>query len=152
MRSFTHPVVSCLCPIISAYRTISSYHPGVSHLCPSIPDYISASPPSSRSYRVTLSPCILLLFASYDSSAKVSRSCFSIASWCHQFFLLCPPPSYPFSPKHTSNIGRHSPTASRLPVVFLYWSFPNVLPLLPPLLPLRASPISCLLSLELASP
>ena len=92
-RSFARPDVSCIRPSISTYRTRSFAHPGVSCLHPSILSSLSASPPSSGSTCMTLSTCSIFLFASRKTLSKVSKSCFSVASWCHQASLLSPPPS-----------------------------------------------------------
>ena len=119
-RSFDHPGVSCLHPIISAYRTRSFAHPSVSRLHPSIPYSLSASTLSSVFHCVTLSPCSLLIFGSLENPVKFSQSCFSVVSWHHHSSLLSPPPSYPFYPSHTSNIGLNathcSTVAYRLPI------------------------------------
>ena len=119
-RSFSHPGVTRIRPSISAYCKRSLDHPGVSRLRPSIPNPPYASPPPYGPYCVTLSPCRLLLLSSCETPEKVNRSCFSVTSWRHQAPLLRPPPSQPFYPSHTSNIGRdttHCDTVSwRLPI------------------------------------
>ena len=103
-----------------SYHTRSFDHPGVSCLHPSIPDSLSASTPSSVFHFVTLSPCSLLIFGSLENPVKFSQSCFSVVSWHHHSSLLSPPPSYPFYPSHTSNIGLNathcSTVAYRLPI------------------------------------
>ena len=63
------------------------------------------TPPPSGSYCVILYPNLLLLLSSHEIPAKVARSCFYVSSWRYQSPLLRPPPTYPFSPANTSNIG-----------------------------------------------
>ena len=90
--SSAHLDAPCLCSDISAYHMSSFSHMDVSCLRPRIPTSCHVAPPPSGSYYVTLSPNLLLLLASRKIPAKVSQSCFSVASWCHQASLLCPPP------------------------------------------------------------
>ena len=93
MRSFPHPGVARLHPIISAYLTISFTHPGIYRLRPSITFPLSTLPPPSGSYLLTLSPCCHILLASSKKPAKVAQSCVSVASCSHQASLLSQPPS-----------------------------------------------------------
>ena len=60
-----------------------------------------------RSYFMPIYPLLILLLLSSLESSRVAQS-FSVASWRHHTFLLCPPPSYPVSIVHTSNKGRIS--------------------------------------------
>ena len=85
--SSAHPGVTRLRPSISTYRTRSFAHPGVSRLRPGTPTSHSATPPSSGSYCMTLSPNRLLLLASHEAPAKVARSCFSCPQVCSYKYL-----------------------------------------------------------------
>ena len=149
--SFAHPGISRIHPIISAYRTSSFSHLGLSRHHPSIPDSLSASPPSSGSHCVNLSPCSLLLIASCDTPDKFAQSfsLLTLGTTKHPSFVH--PPRTP-SPLHTLQISVIiPPTVPWLPVVYLYMTFPTVFPLLPALLLPRASPMYRLISAVLAS-
>ena len=102
-----HLGVLCLCPSIFVVHTRSFSHMGVSCLRPR---YRLPTPTSSplrlRSYYMPISPSILLLLLDSRESAMVDWSWFSVSSWRHHYFLLWPPPSYPFSLVHNSNKGR----------------------------------------------
>ena len=106
--SYAHLGVPFLRPSISVYHTSLFIHLGISRPCPRIQTFRPATLPPSGSYCVTLPPNHLFLLASLEIPAKVARSHFSVASWCHQTSLLHPYPSYPFSPAQTSNIGRNA--------------------------------------------
>ena len=132
---------------------ISIAQSGASRLCPRTPNPLSASPLSSISLYVTLSPCRLLLFASRETPSKVTRNCFSLASWHHQSSLLRPTPPCSPTPLHTLQISVvTSPNVPPLPAVFLYRSSPTAFLPITTLLPPQASPTSCLISSALTSP
>ena len=94
--------------------------PGISCLCLVIPTSQSTLLLPSGSYWIKCSLLFLLLLAYRESPARVARSCFSVASWRHQAFLLRPSHSYPFSLAHTSSrgcISTHCATvACRIPM------------------------------------
>ena len=72
------------------------------------------------SYCIPISAPILLLLLASRESARVARSCFSVASWHHHAFILCPPPLRTLSPLHTPQIRDESPPAApRFPAVAL---------------------------------
>ena len=74
----------------------------------SVPEYQlptqTSSPFLLRSYYMPIYPPLLLL-ASHES-ARLDRSCFTIAYWRHHAFLLRPPHPYPVSREHTPNKRR----------------------------------------------
>ena len=73
----------------------------------SVPEYQlptqTSSPLRLRSYFMPISPPLILLLLDSHESYRVARSCFSVASWRHHTFLLCPYTSYqyPVSLAHT---------------------------------------------------
>ena len=103
--SSAHLGVPRLRPSSSAYHTRSFSRLGVFRIRPIIPNSHTATPPPSISYCMMLSQNHLLLLASHEIPSKVTRSCFYVASWCHQASHLHPPHLYPFSPSHTYNSG-----------------------------------------------
>ena len=139
-------------PSISAYVMRPFSHLGVYRLRPIITTYHPATPPPSGSYYVTLSPNRLLLLASCEIPAKVSQSCFSVASCRYQASLLHPPPCSSSSLHTFQILVVKPPTVPRLPDVSLYMSFPTVFPPLPALLLPQASPIYRIIFVALASP
>ena len=95
-------------PSISVCHTRSFAHLGVSRIRPSMPTThpILHIPYGSGSYCTPISPPILILPLASHESARVARSCFSVASWRHHAPLLRPPTLYPVSLVHNSNGGR----------------------------------------------
>ena len=120
--SSSHLGVPCLRPSISTCHTSSFAHLGVSRLRLSIPTSQPALPIPSGSYCVTFSPPLLILLSSHKISARVIRSCFSVASWHQQASLLTPPPPIrTLSPLYTLQIVYIvPPTVPWLPTVSLY--------------------------------
>ena len=106
--SFSHLGFPCLRPSISAYHTRSLSHLDFYRLYPRIMTSKPNLPPPSGYYCMPFSPNLLLLLFSREINTRVSRSCFSVASWHHQAPLLLPPPSHPFYLAHTSNSGHNA--------------------------------------------
>ena len=88
-----------------------------------VPAYQPTTPSSSpfwlRYYYTPIYPLILLLLLSSREYSRVVRSCFSVASWRHQAFILRPPPLYPVSLYKPEIRDVAPPTAPQLPDVAL---------------------------------
>ena len=95
---------------VPASPTAKRGHSPTWALLVSVPSYRlhtqTSSPFRLRFYYMPISPLLLLLLLSSRDSSRVARSCFSVASWRLNTFLLRPLPSYPVSLEHTSNKGR----------------------------------------------
>ena len=88
MRSFSHPVVVCLRPIIPTYHMRSTSHPGVSCILTIIPTTRYASLTLPVSYYLALPSHRLWLLASQEITSRFSRSSLHIGSIILFLFLL----------------------------------------------------------------